>query len=704
MATFNPADFTGSSTVNTTKLTVASAAVNIGDNSKDDIITVAFSEKPQQTLALDKINYAVLEHATGDAADVWTNATAVDLSDATFVMDSTDATTKTVKITLGNYNLKDGKTYKVIVSNVTDIFGNVLDAAQNFKVTAAATSNAPALVAGGVTETDTAVGAVTMVFDKELKNADVATNYSVNSANALKATYTWDATKKQATVVLDLATALTAPADVTLTQTSGKTNVTNLAGKGFASATITAPVALVDRVAPQVTTVAGTTASGLDNDTVVVTFNEALREADAINGNNYTIKLADGATFKASDLTGAAPPNLTYNGATFTVSILLDNKNGTTNKTKYNLTNGSGKVTVTVSGVKDLAGNVIETVTKLGNVTGDTTAPNSTGANATVTGLYTMTIAFDEELDATTVTKDDFAVVNKTDSNAPVTISSIELGTDLKTVTITTATPLDVAKTYTIKPSATSSVSDLAGNAQTAFTEKDTAAYTPPTAPNTATVKAGTNPANYINIASKADVTATVGFAGAATGVVTVTLTDTDSKAVTKTAAISGATSVDVTGIDASGLKDGTITVKAKITDAKGFDSTVFGGTDATKDIVAPTTAITSATYDVTSGALVITGTGFETTGTLDVSKITVNGVTLNATQTTVKTIDSATQITVTVAGTDKTAVNASTGFNANGAKADALAVAEGFMKDAAGNSAPAEAATGNTVTVSGNV
>ena len=119
-------------------------------------------------------------------------------------------------------------------------------------------------------------------------------------------------------------------------------------------------------------------------------------------------------------------------------------------------------------------------------------------------------------------------------------------------------------------------------------------------------------------------------------------------------------------------------------------------------DTTAPVPALTSATYNVTNGALVITGTGFEAAPTVtDVTKLVVNGVTLTADSSLV--VNNATTVTVTVAGNDLTAVNASTGFDVNGDVNDALALLAGFQVDAAGNSSLAEAATGNTVTVSGN-
>ena len=103
------------------------------------------------------------------------------------------------------------------------------------------------------------------------------------------------------------------------------------------------------------------------------------------------------------------------------------------------------------------------------------------------------------------------------------------------------------------------------------------------------------------------------------------------------------------------------------------FKLVVTGGTFAGSSNVvtlaeSTTTAaevISSATYDVSTGNLVLTGLNFNTAATIDVTKLTITGqggagsqVTLTAT-TTNPTPASSTSATVAIAGTDETAVNA---------------------------------------------
>jgi len=685
--------FVGSAKEDTQKLTVDALVANAPINSKNDTLTVTFNTAPDTALATNVANYVVLE-ATADTTAAWNNAKQVSLTNAKAEMVAGQPTK--VTITLDAPNLQNDKWYKVVVSNVTTVTGKPLGTAtgDNDAVIQLTGVTAPLKANVTVTQCDTAIGAVKLIFDQELKGADAAANYKVGAATPTKVTYTWDAATKKATVLLDLANALTTPQNVTLVQDATITTqsaITNLAGVGYvvegSGNVISAPSALTDLTKPQVATVTGTTTGNLDSDTITITFNELVRPADATTAANYTIALADGTSFPATALkkSGATTPDITYDGAG-NVTIKLDNSGTSNDGKKYNLTNGTGKVSVTVANVRDLAGNVIDTVTKSGDVAGDTVKPDFN--TATLTSPYTIDLAFTKAVDPSTVTKEDFKVTVKGSSpEVVIAISSIELSkVDYKTLTITSTTPLDAATQYTVAGSATASVKDLAGNEQTTFTAKDTSAVTV-TAPNAAAVKAlaGTNPADYINIASKANVTVTVGFAGNATGVVTVTLTDSDSKVVTKTAPISNTTSVDVTGIDSSTLKDGAITVKAKI-NTNGIDSTVFSGTDATKDTVAPTSTITGATYTAASDTIVLTGTGFE--NTFDATKITYkddasNAYVVGTGGAATVTVNSAIQVTIVLSAADGTAIEALANY---GGADDVLDVAADYITDAAGN------------------
>ncbi|NBT26165.1 MAG: hypothetical protein EBT09_06355, partial [Actinobacteria bacterium] len=114
-------------------------------------------------------------------------------------------------------------------------------------------------------------------------------------------------------------------------------------------------------------------------------------------------------------------------------------------------------------------------------------------------------------------------------------------------------------------------------------------------APTVASVKAtsGTNSANSISNASKGAVSVDVTFPSggpAETGTVNVSLTDANGSTVTgSTSVTSGSTSstsYTVSRINASGLADGAVTVKAYF--VGGATSATLTGTAATKDTVAP--------------------------------------------------------------------------------------------------------------------
>jgi len=138
-------------------------------------------------------------------------------------------------------------------------------------------------------------------------------------------------------------------------------------------------------------------------------------------------------------------------------------------------------------------------------------------------------------------------------------------------------------------------ISDPAGNLVTfAGTPaiQDTAS---PADPDNAFVAgSGSNPINVINAASAnaADVTVTFSTFDVADQV-TVTLQDTVGTSVTA-GPISSAAGVGFTGIDTTGLIEGTVTVEVSVSDANGNPASVFNGTAAIKDITAPD-AVTSA-------------------------------------------------------------------------------------------------------------
>lgn len=595
--------FTGKADADTAKLKLDGTApftVNAVENGTD-YFTVKFSADVDPTTALNKANYTILKKGT--ALD-YSDATAVSLANATLTLDDS----KTVKISSPDFAIKTADKYGVTVANIVTKLGVGLDTTLPANITKndiVNTKDTTVTKPTGIAYAEDTNDQIVLTFTEELDKAaaENKANYTLSGltpgSKIDSAVYAWDATNKKATVTLTLssdATKLSGTTSVTV-----GTNVVDLAGNA-----LTAPnqnitgIVVVDGAKPTVTSVTGTTVAGLDNDTIAIKFNKLVRQADAENPANYTIILANGTSVKVSDLkkSGAAVPDIAYDGAG-TVKIKLDNTGTGNDGKKYNLVNGTGKVSVAVSGVKDLAGNVIDTVTKAGDVSGDSVAPDIANT-ASLSGTYTVQFAFTEAIDASTFTKDDVKLTVDGTGDT-VTINSVELGTDLSTVTITAATPLDSSKQYDISSVTGTSVKDLAGNEATSFTTRTTAAYTAATMP-TAVVAPTINAANVSNVT----VTGTTAHS-TDVGTILVTLSD-GTHSVTGTVVKTDATSANfsVTGIDASTLTDGTtLTVTAKLTNSQGFASGVKNGSTFVKDVAAPVAAVTTAT--VAAGADVTT-------------------------------------------------------------------------------------------------
>jgi 6-phosphogluconolactonase (cycloisomerase 2 family) len=135
-------------------------------------------------------------------------------------------------------------------------------------------------------------------------------------------------------------------------------------------------------------------------------------------------------------------------------------------------------------------------------------------------------------------------------------------------------------------------LTDLNGNSATysfGTALKDTVAPSPVTA---AAISAGmSNPAGFANLASTGSVSVEVDTPANYTGVETLSLVIEDSMSNTTSAATSstngGAETITFTGIDASGLVDGALTLRVDVVDSAGNAGTQFTGA-GTKDVVPP--------------------------------------------------------------------------------------------------------------------
>ena len=137
-------------------------------------------------------------------------------------------------------------------------------------------------------------------------------------------------------------------------------------------------------------------------------------------------------------------------------------------------------------------------------------------------------------------------------------------------------------------------------------------------------------------------------------------------------------------------------------------------------DTTAPTSTITSAAYNATSGVITVTGTNLQTLNVtnpsstnhksyLDWSKFVwdINGDNTTTADKTFALSDidtvvapNASTLTITLTSTAKSALNGTTGFGAFGG-ADTLDVTAGFIKDIFGNVATTDARANGTITYS---
>lgn len=195
-------------------------------------------------------------------------------------------------------------------------------------------------------------------------------------------------------------------------------------------------------------------------------------------------------------------------------------------------------------------------------------------------------------------------------------LDSIEYGTSLTADVPAPAADMSIARITDGTGSWVSNVSAATMGATNA-----TLALSQPTAPTALAVDStGLNPAHYINDASKGSVSVTGTVASdAVLGTLKGELVDAQlNPASFATSAIVGAGSVDATGIDAHGLADGAIKIRAYVETAAGVRSAWAPAAPVAsdwKDVVAPTVAITTPASAVSTNATNYTITG-TTTGT----------------------------------------------------------------------------------------
>lgn len=381
MATTSAASFDGSSTTDVTALTVNGLIPAAPANSKNDTLTVGFNTALDPVSATNLNNYVVLQADTNDATG-WANATQVSLTNAKAQLVSGDAAS--VLITLDAPNLQNNKYYKVVVSNVTSSTGKALGTGTGDSDQIAQLTGVVAPAAPSMTASQTATGAIKLVFDQELDStaAALASNYTAtsngNPVTVTKATYSFNATTGNATVVLDLASAPATPVAVAL-----NANIKNLAGVSVAGNPANA-TALTDNVAPTVNTVTASINDNAKDDTIVIAFNDSdVLGGSATSKSNYVVKDAQGTVIPAADYTVAFNDNALAGKDTVTLTF----DQAETDKI-YNL-QADGTYTVAISGILDNSGNAMTAVTKTATL--NNTYKNGDTVNVTKTGTVTLT-------------------------------------------------------------------------------------------------------------------------------------------------------------------------------------------------------------------------------------------------------------------------------------------------------------------------
>jgi hypothetical protein len=181
----------------------------------------------------------------------------------------------------------------------------------------------------------------------------------------------------------------------------------------------------------------------------------------------------------------------------------------------------------------------------------------------------------------------------------------------------------------------------------------------------------------------------------------TITLSATDKAAINQMINKNGTSSTSGTTYNLAAAEDWTAGAAAGVTDAD-----LTGNGITVSNVAVP--AITSSTYDASTGALVVTGTGFLSksgaTNDIVANKFTFTGeggATYTLTDTSNVEITSGTAFTITLSATDKAAINQivnKNGTSSTGATTYNLAAAEDWTAGAAAGVTDVDATNGITV------
>jgi len=465
----NSATYNSTTTLDETKPVVSTVAANTVAGPNNDNIVVTFSEDVDQASATTLSNYTV-EFPVGSQL-------ALNADNATITYAPNAAT-----ITLKGINLTNGENVRVTVNNIVDKAGNALDKSTtaNYIKTVAAAGDAVAPTISSVSgSTGATEDSITIIFSEALQpsSAQLAANYifesptgSVIGVAPKSLTYTYDDKGTAATgddvsklVVKYDAGTLTPGGSVTVKSANPNT-VKDLAGNNMGTAENVAGTN-TDGVAPTISAVKGKTREG-DTDQIIITFSENVNATDAATISNFAVESPAG---NAIALDGANV-DISYDVATRTTTIGLDTDN-TDNFSVGDVALKNGdSVKVTVSNVRDLAGNAIAAGSAknglVNDAANDTQAKGVTGVagDHKVLSAHSVQIKFLEELDVTTLDTADFTITDTaTSTDYPVT--SVSYAADHKTLTLTTSREISTSlATLDVALADGAVIKDRAGN------------------------------------------------------------------------------------------------------------------------------------------------------------------------------------------------------------------------------------------------
>ncbi|HEX9794412.1 MAG TPA: Ig-like domain-containing protein, partial [Planctomycetota bacterium] len=415
----------------------------------NDVIDVVFDERVLATGATTIGNYQIQINGGGFSA----------LGGGHTV--TYDPATSTARITLADYgalrtDLVNGDVVDIQVSNVFDVTGNDI-AGGTFSGTDLATTGD--VTAPNVTVATTYVAVsgegndqVNVVFDEAIDAADAVdpNNFALTGTLAvgppLPGDYVlvYDEATSTTSIIVPPGDNLTfgAAQDVTVT------GVTDFAGNPI-GVTGDPDTVIGDNVPPVLTGTVATAVVNRANDTITVTFDEAVSQADAENTANFSIQSPGDGALGGGTALSVIGASASYDIATNTVTFVLPNGADLQTADSYDLE--------IIGTINDLAGNGLTGVFDADFVGGDITAPTTISVVDVGLADQIFDITFSEDMEISAAE----TAGNYTTSDASNVINAVLLE-DGNTVRISLNVALGAVATVDI---AAGVLFDLAGNA-----------------------------------------------------------------------------------------------------------------------------------------------------------------------------------------------------------------------------------------------